>query len=485
MKRVQSFLSLAVCVFLLGGCAKAVPQTISVGTTAIKTNMFSSGYATVGIVEPEALVNVIPKYSGTVQQTFKEVGEKVKAGDTLLQLDTTPIMNQIKTQEASLAQAKAGVSQANTGVEQANTGIKKATKGVDQANAGLESVKINSATTENGTNQQTLLQYQTASENATNTYNSAQLTQQQAQRDYDNTKTLYEAGVSSKFALNAAGATLDKANTAMASAQTTLDTAQKNLDLYANVLSRQSVASANANIKNAEVGVDSAESSVESARASLDTATAAVQSAKAAVNTSQTQLENLKSQVKEYTVTSPIDGVIISKNVVLGAMATQTPVYTVANIDQVTITMSVPKNEINKLTLGGKAEVFYADQSSVLTQITALSNSANAANLYMVQVTVENKDNAFKAGMDAKVVFIEKQDKSIVVPFDSVVSSGKDNYVFVDENNIAKKIPVKVLGKNADEIAIEPIEGSLSDDAQVVTHNANMLKDGDSIKKEN
>ena len=416
MKKLLTGLIVLVCLSLLGGCGETADKTISVGMAAVRVDVFNNGYATVGVVKPETQVEVVSKYSGTVERTFKETGDTVLAGDILLQLDTTPVMNQIKSAQAALDQTNVAVTQ-------------------------------------------TRLQYKTALDNARIIYDSAQLAQQLAQSDYENMKILFEAGAVAKSALDSAQSVLDKADAAFASAETALDSAQKNFDIYTRDISEQAGAGAQNE--------------------------SAVGGAEAAVNVIQTQLEILRSQMDDYTITSPIDGVIINKNAVAGGMIGQTPVYTVADIDKVNISTAVPKEEINKLSLGGNVQVFYNDHSSVETPITAISNSANAANLYVVQVDVDNKDHLFKPGMNAKMVFVESREKNIIVPFNSVVSAGKDNYIFIIENDQAKKVFVKVLGKNSDEISIEPIDANLNEKVQVATHNAGLLKDGDSVKKEN
>ncbi|MCL2493212.1 MAG: efflux RND transporter periplasmic adaptor subunit [Clostridiales bacterium] len=197
----------------------------------------------------------------------------------------------------------------------------------------------------------------------------------------------------------------------------------------------------------------------------------------------QQQLQTLKNTKNDYTVTSPISGVVVSKNIVTGGMAGQTmPAYTVSNLDQVIVSTSVPKDEIDKLAIGGDAQVFTSDGSAIQTQITTLSSAANAAGLFMVQVTVDNKDSLFKQGMTANMVLVASQTQSLIVPPDSVVTSGRDAYIFVADNNTAKKIPVKVLGRNADQISIAPVSGTLTAGTQIVTTGANMLKDGDPIK---
>ena len=398
LKGIRIGFIVIICFSLLSGCGTEA-NSIPVDVAAARVDLFSDGYATVGVVESETQVDVVAKHSGIVAQTFKEVGDAVLAGEPLLQLETTSIMEQIKSNKAALEQTSVAVAQAK-------------------------------------------LQYQNTLDNATISYETAQLAQQQAQKDYDNMAILFEAEATSKANLETAQSALDRANAALDAAQTALAAARENL---------------------------------------------VVNSAEASANAAQVQNDILTGQMAEYTVTSPIDGVVINKNAIAGGMIGQTPVYSVAEMDRVIISTAVPKEEINKLSIGGKAQVFYPDNTSVETQINVLSNAANASNLYLVQVTVDNKDHYLKPGMNAGIVFTESQNISLIVPFNSVVSDGKSKYLFLVENDTAKKVFVTILGENPYEISIEPIDANLDAGAQIVTTNANLLKDGDllNISKEN
>ncbi len=471
LKKLRNILCLTLIASMIASCGTDATTTISVSTAPIETKVLRSGYETIGVVEPQTEVNVTPKYAGKVTGTFKEVGDKVTTGETLLTIDSTQVQNQIKTQQSALAQANAGVASANTGVVKANTGVA-------QANVGLESAKNNLSTTENGSNEQTLLQYRTTLDNAKNSLSTAQITQHQANDDYTKTKTLYDAGAASQVAYTNSKNALDKANTAVSTAKTAVETAQKNLDLYENVMKKQTVDNAQSNIKNAKSSVDSASASVAQAQAG-------VTSAQAAVEVSKTQLEILQQQLADYTVTSPIDGVIIAKNVDTGETG-QGVVYTISNTDNVTVTTSVPKSEIAKLSIGSKVLVRQTDGSEIaVTNISSITNTPNSANLYTVKLQLDNKNKQLITGEDVKLTFVESEEENIVVPSDSVVTDGKEHYIFVSENNVAKKVYVDILDKNSYEISISPIDYSFSENAVIVTENANMLKDGDVIEVKN
>jgi len=464
MKKLLACLGALACAVGVSACSSDAGAPIPVAQAAARTGTFSSGYSTLGVVQPQVQVDVVPTYAGHVLKTYKQVGDKVTAGDTLLQIDTKSITNQIKAAKAGLAQANAGMTSANTNVTQASTGVSK-------ANAALAAAKAALATTTNGTNAATLAQYQAAVSNATIANDSAQQGLQLAQAAFDALQQDPTAAPADVFAAQSA---LIQAKAAAQSAQVALSTAKKNLSTFQNVTSKQAVAAAKANVDAAKAGVTSAHVGVASAQAGVD-------ASQAAVNTSQTSIDNLRSQRDDYTVTSPITGIVLSKTAIAGGTIGAVPAYQVGNIDKVLITTAVPKSELDKLALGGQAEVFFPDGTSVLTQVSALSATPNAANLYMVQMLVDNAAGALRPGMDANVVFVDQQFESLIVPIGAVVTSGQDAYVFVNDNGRAHKVAVSVTAKNAIEAAIKVTTGSLADGASVITTNAALLRDGDAI----
>jgi len=442
---------------------------------------FSSGYATVGVVQPQVQVDVVPTYSGHVLQTYKQVGDKVNEGDTLLQIDTKSISAQISTATAGMAQADAGVGVASTNVQAANTGLDKANQAVDQANAALAGAKAAQANTVNGVNQATLAQYQAAVENATIALNSATQGLALAQAAYDAAVAGVATGATTQADVATAQAALIQAKQAHDSAKVAVATATKNLSIFKNVTSKQAAAAAQANVDAAKAGVRAAKAGVSGAKAAVNTAKAGVDSSKAALATSEQQLDNLKSQKGDYTVKSPISGVVLSKAAIAGGTMGLATAYTVGNIDKVLVTTSVPKSELDKLALGGQAQVFFPDGTSVLTNVSALSSTPNSANLYMAQMLIDNANRALRPGTNANVVFVENQFQSLVVPLDAVVTSGHDAYIFVNDNGQARKVAVTVTGRNSNEAAIDVTSGNLASGASVVTKHASLLRDGDAI----
>jgi hypothetical protein len=77
----------------------------------------------------------------------------------------------------------------------------------------------------------------------------------------------------------------------------------------------------------------------------------------------------------------------------------------------------------------------------------------------------------------------EPQDyKNLILPLSAITITQNESYIFVAENNTAKKIPVEVvriIGENAE------ISGSLSKDSLIIVKGNKVLREEEAISIEN
>ena len=118
--------------------AEAAPEIVSVGATAVSRGTIEHETSYSGRVSPAESVYIIGKVSGTVSKTYFEVGDTVKAGDLLYEIDPVDVMLAVNQARAAYNAAKAQVDaqlgsahdaqvlQADNAQEQARIGYKAA-----------------------------------------------------------------------------------------------------------------------------------------------------------------------------------------------------------------------------------------------------------------------------------------------------------------------------------------------------------------------
>lgn len=207
-------------VLAFGGCGKkkeAVKEktdsAINVTVKKVERKTIENTVTYTGEIKAAESTSVSAKASGLAKAVYKELGDYVSAGETLVIIDDTDYRNAVNSAQAA----------------------------VNSAQAAYNSVVSGSA-------QQTKQQLETQLSAAKIEYNNAKT-------NYENQKVLYDGGAVSKTAYDAAVTRLDNA-------KLSLDSAQKNYDLTINVVLKESAESAKANLNSAQVALASARSNL-------------------------------------------------------------------------------------------------------------------------------------------------------------------------------------------------------------------------------
>ena len=272
MKTKHCMLLLLFSLLLLAvGCSPAEPvateeeeQEYPVLVEEIKEGALERYVTFTGRAEANTIVHIMPKVSGEIRSIAVKEGDKVSAGQTLLTLDTKAFEQAVKQAEAGLASAQAALEQAKSSQASA---ITQAENGVLIAEQAVED----------------------------------------AEREFNRIKSLYEAGAVPQQQL-------DQAQTAYTNAQLQLKNALDALE----------------NSKKTE-GIAVAEQSVEQARVNLEIA---------------------RSNLADTKVTAPQAGVVVELNAEVGEMASPgQAVMELMDVNPMMVITNVPENQLAYFSL--------------------------------------------------------------------------------------------------------------------------------------
>ena len=237
--------------------------------------------------------------------------------------------------------------------------------------------------------------------------------------------SLFEAQLQQSIAnINNAKATLAK-NKAI------LDYDEKTYKRYKNLYARNLVS------KN---DLDSAESSYKSDLAQ-------VQAAQATIMQAQANYDTASANMRYTKITSPVDGIVISKEVEEGqtvAASFQTPtLFTVAeDLTNMKIETSVSEADIGKVKVGQEVEYTldgYPDSTfkGIVTQVRLSPTTESNVVTYTVIIGVENEDSKLMPGMTANVSIItNKQENVLTVPNNALKFTAAENNKKYEEKGI-------------------------------------------------
>ena len=231
----------------------------------------------------------------------------------------------------------------------------------------------------------------------------------------------------------------------------------------------------------------------------IDQAQLQLESAQATKNSTLSQLEagmqNYKSNVEQLStvlenvdgagnVIAPISGTLVSLNAEENAFVSPSmPVAVIDGVDQMKISVSVSEALVPKLTIGDSVDVAVSAASQTFTgAIRSVEQAANAqTKLYTVTVSVPSDVSGLLSGMFADVTFhTDTASGAIVVPTESILTSGSTQYVYVvQDDNTAKYIEVTtgLTGNGVTEVT-----SGLSAGQQLVTVGQSYLSDGAAVR---
>ena len=231
--------------------------------------------------------------------------------------------------------------------------------------------------------------------------------------------------------------------------------------------------------------IDQAQLQLESAQATknstLSQLEAGMQSYKSNVEQLSTVLENVDGA---GNVIAPISGTLVTLNAEENAFVSPSmPVAVIDGVDQMKISVSVSEALVPKLTIGDSVDVTISAASQTFTgAIRSVEQAANAqTKLYTVTVSVPSDVSGLLSGMFADVTFhTDTASGAIVVPTESILTSGSTQYVYVvQDDNTAKYIEVTtgLTGNGVTEVT-----SGLSAGQQLVTVGQSYLSDGAAVR---
>jgi HlyD family secretion protein len=183
--------------------------------------------------------------------------------------------------------------------------------------------------------------------------------------------------------------------------------------------------------------------------------------ADAQVNQNQASLKQLEEQLSYTTIQSPMDGVILSRDVekgdavssilVLGSTATL--IMTIGDIRQVYVQGKVDEADIGKVYLGQPARIkveSFKDKTFLgkVTRIAPLGVEKDNVTTFEVRVSIDNPGGELKANMTANAEILLEEHKNVLTVPEQAVLYDKDRNASVElpdpkAKNGRRKISIK------------------------------------------
>ncbi len=193
-------------------------------------------------------------------------------------------------------------------------------------------------------------------------------------------------------------------------------------------------------------------------------------------NISDFQIKQIEKNLKTnhlLSLFSPYDGFVIEKKVFEGQKISEgMDLFKIANISNVWVVLHIPEKEVPFIYVGQKVKIqipqlsgknYYGKISYIYPYI------AQDTRDFKARIDIKNSNFELKPGMYANVELIYKVPKEIlIVPYSSVVKTGKRNIVFVYKGEGIVEPREVEIGLTDGENWIEIIQG-IKEEESVVT----------------
>lgn len=415
MKRIRIIAIIAVIAVIL---AFAIPWYVNSASAVTP-----AGIATSGFIEATT-VNIAPETGGRVTGITVSEGDRVKAGDRVVTLDGTLLAAQRQQAEINLNLAKANITQATLAKDNAQKAWENARDvqlsiaqiNLEEANNAFSKITypytystfafdvpaavaaVNDAQLQL-TNAQTWLKEGPASGNYTNALD-------QLRQALDNLTTAQERltrGVGVDVFLQTSTTTSGAIKTGISTSDFfTLRTAQLEMN-------------------KAQLSVNGTAAAVEQANTAYLQATNGISIAEEQVKQAEAAINVIDVQAGKLNISSPISGIVAAKNIEVGEIAgAGTPILTVTQLDNLTLTTYVPESQIGLVMLGQKVQVsvdsypgqvfngqvIYISPQASFTPGNVQLKDEREKTVFAVKINLANPDSKLKPGMPADATII-------------------------------------------------------------------------------
>ena len=233
----------------------------------------------------------------------------------------------------------------------------------------------------------------------------------------------------------------------------------------------------------AEKNYEMALNKMNSAKVSLNSAKAAIAKAQAQYNEQAAVVARSEEDLRNATIVSPIDGVVLSRDSEVGSAVSSIlvvgssalPIMTLGDLDEVYVKGKVDESDIGKVYLGQPARITvesFKDQkfAGKVTKISPMGTEKDNVTTFEVRVSISNESHKLRALMTANAEIILDEHKKVLTIPEGAILYAKDKSTEVevpDPANEKGRRRVKIATGISNGARTEVTKG-LSDGQQVI-----------------
>jgi HlyD family secretion protein len=503
----------------------AAPAQVRVARATVGTMQATISLS--GDLRPADQIEVTPRISSRITRLAVNVGQSVRAGDLIAELDRTSLEVELTRARATLAREQAALAKLRVGpraedIAREEANLRAAEAKLAQAQQGPRPEDIDGAVQKlsqaRDTRTRTASQLALAKEQARIAYEQAVISLEATQATFGAAKLIYDEASRTGKDPNVAScpkdnkscndltdiklrqykAAFESASLQMRAAEETVKARQlayedaRRQEIAGVQIEASKIQEAAANVEKARRGPDAddvvvAEAGVEMARAALAKAQAPVvepdiQAAEASIRTAEAAVRLAEVNLGETRVVAPFAGIITQRNVSVGSVVSSSTSIVQLVSQVIEIRLNADDFQVAFLEPGQRADVRLNayPNTTFPARVESISPSANlTSRTFTATLVPETPDTRLKPGMlaQAEVAAINRSDV-LMIPEQAVIARAAETTVFVVQDGKARRkaITLGVRGGGMVEVV-----GGLSAGETVVIDGQTALNDNDQV----
>ncbi len=434
---MRTFAAVIAASLVLGGCShgatgkrvRPAASPLPIPTTTAKVTTVRSASTISGVIAPFANVAISSSLAEPADRVNVNEGDHVHAGQVLAVLDTADL-------RAQLAQAAAA---AQTDVRTAQSSAAKVTQAryTQQLTIGQGGDQVTSARAALASAQQTL---------------------RNDSLNLERDRTLLSSGYIAQQAV-------DQQQTTVNTDTGTVRTAQANLQ---SALTNEQVnGTSNTGLQAANVAAAQADANA----------------ARATIGQAQAQIQQYQAGIAKATIVSPVNGVVVNRNLNPGEYPGSRTIFTIQQLDHVYAvlnassadTFAIPVGaHVTMSVAGSGSNVYTGDVVAVLGQVTPGSTN------FTVKVLITNTDGKLQSGLPVTATAALPPVKGVGIPATAFLDDTHTSVMVASDelvDTVAKLVKVRELGTDGTTSIVSGITAGQS----VVSNGQLGITDGQSL----
>lgn len=463
---------------------KKTASDSNAGTSIVRVGNLTNSITGSGSVEPIEQRDIVPEVNGKIVESYFEEGDEVMTGDVLYRFEMTAATNAIESAQNNVEKAQTNLSNRQSSLAKVRENIEKLTvKATTSGKISDLSLRVGEeisgklCSITNFKEQTATIPFSSAHIDRIKVGDKASVavdkyminTTGTVVRKYTAPETLSSGAVVYYVEIRLSNDYTLEENVNVTATVGSVSSASYGAVKYADpvtVNAEQRGKVSKVNFKNGD-WVDEGEVIAVLKNTDLNdelrTAQQNVKEAQMNLTEALNNLEDKEEEANEYIVTSPIDGVILTKDYTTGDTISgqnSTTMMVVADMSKMKFTISADELDISKIQMGQSVQVT-ADAlegqrlTGRITAISKLGTSSNGVTNYPIEVTIDEPGDLMPGMNVSAQIIVEQSYNTLYLPVEAVEYFGGKYYVTVvgEVENMPEmpKMPEGGFGSKAQE----------------------------------